>query len=65
LFVWGKYRHISVYTCGYNLNWYIHSIFLLSILVPFLWWKFYIHSCIESTPPIFTFLASFFYLLSC
>jgi hypothetical protein len=26
-------------------------------------WKFYIHSCIESTSPIFTIFISFFYLL--
>jgi hypothetical protein len=49
----------------YNPNWVI-SIFLLSTLVPFLWWfqqvqKFYIHSCIGSESIILTFLASFFY----
>jgi hypothetical protein len=49
----------------YNPNWFISSIFLLSTLVPFLWWfqqvlKFYIYSCIGSTSTIFTFLVSFF-----
>jgi hypothetical protein len=50
----------------YSLIWFISSIFLLSTLVPFLWWfqlvlKFSIHSSIESTSTIFTFLTSFFY----
>jgi hypothetical protein len=27
--------HVNMY---YNLNWFISSIFLLSTLVPFLWW---------------------------
>jgi hypothetical protein len=40
--------------------------FFLSTLVLLLWWfqqfkKVYIHSCIESTSTIFTFLTSFFY----
>jgi hypothetical protein len=55
--------HLFVY---YSLIWFISSIFLLSTLILFLWWfwlvlKVYIHSCIESTSTIFTFLASFFY----
>jgi hypothetical protein len=46
----------------YNPNWFIPSIFLLSTLVPFLQvWKFCIHSCIESTSVIQTFLTSVFY----
>jgi hypothetical protein len=55
-----------VRACVYCIpNWFI-SIFFLSTLVPFLWWfqqvkKFYIHSCIDSTSTIFTFLISFFY----
>jgi hypothetical protein len=49
--------HVYMY---YNPNWFIPSIFLLSILVLFLWWfqqvlKFYIYSCIESISPIFNF----------
>jgi hypothetical protein len=30
-------RHFHVYMY-YNLNWFISPIFLLSTLVPFLWW---------------------------
>jgi hypothetical protein len=54
----------------YNPNWFI-SIFLLSTIVSFFWWlqqvkKSSIHSWIESTSTIFTFLTSFFHLpLSC
>jgi hypothetical protein len=44
----------------------VYLLYLQSSLVPFLWWfqlvqDFYIHSCIESTSPIFRFLVSFFY----
>jgi hypothetical protein len=57
-------RHFLVYMY-YSPVWFI-SIFLLSTLAPFLWYFpwvkiFYIHSCIESTSTIFTFLISFFY----
>jgi hypothetical protein len=60
--------HFHVYMY-YNPNWFIFSIFLHSTLLPSLWWfqliyKFYIHSCIESTSTIFTFLFSFFYPIS-
>jgi hypothetical protein len=52
--------HIYMY---YSLIWFISSIFLLSTLVPVLWWfqqvyKFYTHFCIECTSTIFTFLTS-------
>jgi hypothetical protein len=55
--------HFHVYMY-YNLNWFIPSIFLLSILVPFLWWfqqvqKICIYSCIENTSVIFTFSTRF------
>jgi hypothetical protein len=51
----------SMYVCMYySPNCFITSIFLLTTLVPFLWWyqlfyTFYIHSCIKSTLTIFTF----------
>jgi hypothetical protein len=57
--------HFHVYMY-YSPIWFISSVFLISILVPFLWWfqlvwKLYIHFCTESTSIIFTFLTSFFY----
>jgi hypothetical protein len=57
---------ISMFIMYYCPIWFTSSIFLLSTLDFFLCWfqsdqKFYIHSCIESTSTIFTFLMSFFY----
>jgi hypothetical protein len=57
--------HFHVYMY-YSPIWFISSVFLISVLVPFLWWfqlvwKLYIHFCTESTSIIFTFLTSFFY----
>jgi hypothetical protein len=57
--------HFYVYMY-YNPDCLIYSIFLLSTLVPSLWWfqqvkNFFFHSCIESTSAIFTFWPSFFY----
>jgi hypothetical protein len=66
LFVYNTYTgcslwHFHIYMY-YSWKWFI-SIFLLSSLVPFLWWfqqilKFYIHSCIGNTSTIFTLLIS-------
>jgi hypothetical protein len=41
--------YFHVYMC-YNPNWFISSVFLLSILVFFLWW---FHSCYNLIPSFF------------
>jgi hypothetical protein len=66
---WGvSLWHFHVYM-DYSPIWFISSIFLLSTLVPFLWWlqmlyKFYIHSYMQSTSTILISFTSFFYPLS-